>query len=86
MKDEQAEEVRMWNTTKQVNGKPSMGVEKRLLLLPELMEPPRGNVAEDKVTQEVVYENQSDVDQLMAYKSSVHGATGVIPAKVVKDS
>ena len=60
-----------------------MGVETRLLLVPELMEEPRENVTENEVMQEVVDENQSDLDQLMAYRSSVHDTMGVIPAKLM---
>ena len=49
-----------------------MGVEKRPLLVPELMEAPKGNVGEDEVMQEVVDENhQSDLDQLMVYRLSL---------------
>ena len=47
------------------------------------MEEPGGNFAEDEVTQEVVDENQLDLYQLMAYRSSIHDAMGVIPAKLV---
>ena len=80
LEEQRAEEVRMCNTTKQVNGKPIKGVEKILLLVPELMEAPGGNVAEDEVRQEGIDENQSDLDQLLAYRSSVHDAMGVILA------
>ena len=46
-------------TTKEVIGMPTMGVETKLLNVPELIEAPEGKVAEDEVTQEVVDENQT---------------------------
>ena len=64
-------------------GKPTIGVETKLLLVPELIEAPEGKVTEDEVTQEVVDENQTDLDQPVVFRSSVHDATGVIPAKLV---
>ena len=60
-----------------------MGVETKLLLVPELTEAPEGKVAQDEVTQEVVDENQTNLDQPVVFRSSVHDATGVIPAKLV---
>ena len=78
MEEELDEEVQIHDTTKEVIGKQTMGVETSLLLVPELMEEPGENVTEDDVTEEVVDENQSDLDQLMAYRSSVHDAMGVI--------
>ena len=40
-------------------------------------------MCEDDVTQEVVDENETDMDQFMAYRSSVYDTTGMIPAKLV---
>ena len=60
-----------------------MFVETKLLLASELIEVPEGKVAEDEVTQEVVDENQTNLDQPVVFRSSVHDATGVIPAKLV---
>ena len=53
-----------------------MVVKKMLLLIvPQLMEAPGGEVAEDDdVTQEIFDENETDLDQLMAYGSSVQPA------------
>ena len=48
-----------------------MGVETKLLLVPELIEAPEGKVAEDEVTEEVVDENQANLDQPMVFRSSV---------------
>ena len=59
-----------------------MGIGTKLLLVSELIEAPEGKVAEDKVTQEVVDENQTNFDQPVVFRSSVHDATGVIPAKL----
>ena len=59
-----------------------MGVTENLLFVPELIEAPGGKVAEDEVTQEVVDENQIDLDQPVVFKSSIHDAMEVIPAKL----
>ena len=83
MEEELAEEIQISVTTKEVIGKPTMGVETKLLLVPELIEAPEGKVAEDEVTQEVVDENQTNLDQPVVIRSPVHDATGVIPAKLV---
>ena len=83
MEDELAEEVQISITTKEVIGKPTMGVERNLLLVPEPIEAPEGKVVEDEVTQEVVDENKTDLDQPVVIRSSVHNATGVIPANLV---
>ena len=84
--EERADEVRMCNTTKEVTGKPTMGVEELLLVL-KLMEVAGGKFVEDEATQEVVVENQSDFDQLKVYtmqqRSSVHNAMGVTPENLV---
>ena len=69
--------------TKEVVGKPTLGVETRLLLAPELMKETGENDTENEVTQDVVVEKLSVLDQLIAYRSSIHNATGVIPAKLV---
>ena len=69
--------------TKEMIGKPTMGAETKLLLVPELIEASEGKVAEDEVTQEVVDEKQTNFDQPVVFRSSVHDATGVIPAKLV---
>ena len=50
--------------------------------VPELIEAPRGKVVEDEVTQEVVNEIQSDLDQPVVFRSSIHDTMGVIPAKL----
>ena len=47
MEEELAEEVQISITAKEVIGKPTMGVEPKLLLVPELIEAPEGKVAED---------------------------------------
>ena len=47
MKEEQAEEVQIYVTTKEVPGKPTMRVEKKPLFAPELMEAPGGKVGKD---------------------------------------
>ena len=49
-----------------------MGVETRLLLVPEFMEEPREIVTEDEVTQEVVDENQTNLDQPVVFLSLIH--------------
>ena len=79
MEEELAEEVQISVTTKEVIGKPTMGVETKLLLVPERIEAPEGKVAEDEVTQEVVDENQTNLDKPVVFRSSVHDATRVIP-------
>ena len=52
-------------------GKPTIGVETKLLLVPELIEGPEGKMAEDEVTQEVVDENQTDLDQPVVIRLSL---------------
>ena len=69
--------------TIEVIGKPTMGLETKLLLVPELIEAAEGKVAEDEVTQEVADENQTNLDHPVVFRSSAHDATGVIPAKLV---
>ena len=61
-REELAEEVHIRETAKEVTGKPTMGIKETPLFVPELIEAPRGKVAEDEVTQEVVDEIQSDLD------------------------
>ena len=70
-------------TAKEVTGKPTTCVETKFILVSELIEAPDGKVAEDEVTQEVVDENQTNLDQPVVFRSSVHDTTGVIPAKLV---
>ena len=70
-------------TAKEVIGKVTMVIEERLLLVPELMEAPGEEVAEDDFMQEAVDKNQTDMDQLIVYRSKVHDTTGMIPAKLV---
>ena len=70
MEEELAEEVQICVMAKEVIGKPTVGVEVKPLFVHELMEAPGGKVAEDEVTQEVADKNQSDLDQLKAYRSS----------------
>ena len=82
MEEELEEEIQISVTTKEVIGKPTMVVETKFLLVPELIEAPEGKVAEDEVTQEDD-ENQTNLDQPVVFRSSVHDATGVIPAKLV---
>ena len=48
-----------------------MGVETKLLLVPELIEVPEGKVAEDEVTQKVVDENQTNIDQPVVFRLSL---------------
>ena len=83
MEEELAEEIQISVTTKEVIGKPTMGVETKLLLVPELIEAPEGKVAEDEVTEEVVDENQAHLDQPVVFRSSVHDTTGMTPANLV---
>ena len=61
--EELSEEVQISVTAKEVIEKPTMHVKENPLFVPELM------VDEDEVTQGVVDENQSHLDQLMAYRS-----------------
>ena len=82
MEEELTDEIQISVTTREVIGKPTMGVETKLLLVPELIEVPGGKVAEDEVMQEVVDKNQTDLDQPVVFRSSIHDATGVIPAKL----
>ena len=49
-----------------------MGVKENPLFVRVLIEAPGGKVAEDEVTQEVVDENQTDLDQQVVFRSSVH--------------
>ena len=72
MEEELAEEIQISVTTKEVIGKPTMEVETRLLLVRELIEGPGGKVAEDEITQEVVDGNQTDLDQPVVFRSSIH--------------
>ena len=64
-----------------------MGVKEKPLFVPELIreqvEVLGGKVAQDEVMQEVDDKTQSDLEQLMAFRSSVNDATGVIPANLV---
>ena len=69
--EELAQEIPNCTTTKQVIGNYGfkiIGVKEGLLLVPELMEAPGEEVAEDEVTQEVVNESQTDFNQLIAYR------------------
>ena len=61
---------------------PTMGVKEKPLFVPELIEAPGGKVDEDEITQEVVNDNETDLDQLIVYRSSVHNTKGVIPSKL----
>ena len=72
MEEELAEEIQISVTTNKVIGKLTMGVEIKLLLVPELIGAPEVKVAEDEVTQEVVDENQTNLDQPVVFRSSVH--------------
>ena len=49
-----------------------MGIETKLLLVPELIEAPEGKVAEDEVTKEIVDENQTNLDQPVVFLSLIH--------------
>ena len=62
--EELAEKVPICVMTKEVIRKPTMVIKE--MLVPELIEAPGGEVAQDDVMQEVVDENQTDLDQLMA--------------------
>ena len=63
MEEELAEEIQISVTTKDVIGNPTMGVETKLLVVPELIEAPEGKVAEHEIMQEVVDETQTNLDQ-----------------------
>ena len=67
---ELAEELPVCITQMEVIGKPTMIIEERPLLVPELIKAPGGEVAEDDVIQEVVDKNETDMDLLIAYRSS----------------
>ena len=60
-----------------------MVFEGSLLLVPGLIEAPGGEVAEDDVIQEIVDEKQTDLNQLMVYRSSGNDTNGMIPEKLV---
>ena len=62
MEEELGEEIQISVTKKEVIGKPTMGVETKLLLVPELIKAPEGKVAEDEFTEEVVDENHANLD------------------------
>ena len=67
---------------KRSNWKANYGCRDKTLACSWVNGSPCGNVTEDRVMHEVVDENQSDLDQLMGYRSSVHGIPGMIPAKL----
>ena len=48
------------------------GCRDKLLLVPELIKAHKGKVAEDEVTQEVVDEDQTDLDQPVVFLSLIH--------------
>ena len=83
LEEELAEDIQISVTIKYVIAKPTIGVETKLLLVPELIQAPGGKVAENEATEEVVDDNQTGLDQPVVFRSSVHDVTRVIPAKLV---
>ena len=81
--EELAEEAPICKMPKVVTEKPTMIVEEKLLLVPELIKPPGEEVAEDDIMLQVFYENQTNFEQRIAYRSSPHEANYMIQAKLV---